>query len=219
RFAVSDSSFPRLLFGLCQSLYKDFCQQTDSLVELQQIKAELSDNDQTLPAPANQEKEAEEMLDNPTPSTSPPHNGEVSSVCKFWKKYNAKNALDRIVEAWRKINVAKVLHAWKPLFAISKLSGAEQTQASGERQSVTATLMDTVETTQPVQAPGFSDVEVDDLQEIIGQHQQQPTIEEMLEDDEEQEEQQPTQEDDVKPGEPTTRQLTEVPTGITHLNE
>ncbi|KAG7171199.1 hypothetical protein Hamer_G021679 [Homarus americanus] len=74
--------------------------------------------------------------------------------------------------------------------------------------------MDTVEA-----APGFSDVHVEDLQEIIGQHQQQPTIEEMLEEDEEQEEQHPTQEDNVKPGEPTTQQLTELLTNIARLSE
>ncbi|KAG7153802.1 hypothetical protein Hamer_G009490 [Homarus americanus] len=113
----------------------------------------LSDSDQALPA--NQE---EEMVDDLTPSTSPPLNCEVLSVCEFGKKYNIKNAVDRIVE-------------------------------------------------------------VEDLQEIVGQHQQQPTIEEMLEEDEEQEEQQPTQEDDVKPGEPTTHQLTELLTNIARLGE
>ncbi|KAG7171867.1 hypothetical protein Hamer_G000795 [Homarus americanus] len=54
------------------------------------------------------------------------------------------------------------------------------------------------------------------LQEIIGQHQQQPTIEEMLEEDEEQ---QPPQEDDIKPGDPTTGLLTEVLTTIARLSE
>ncbi|KAG7156530.1 High affinity cationic amino acid transporter 1-like, partial [Homarus americanus] len=173
-------------------------------------------NDQALPA--NQE---EEIVDDLTPSTShaPPHNREVLSVCEFWKKYNIKNAVDRIVEAWRKINVATVLHARKTLFANSEISGAEQTEASRERQSVAATLMDTVEATQSIPAPGFSDVQVEDLQEIVGQHQQQLTTEEMLEDDDEQEEQQPTQEDDVKPGEPTTRQLTELLTNIARLSE
>ncbi|KAG7166134.1 hypothetical protein Hamer_G010943 [Homarus americanus] len=91
------------------------------------------------------------------------------------------------------------------------VSGAEQTKASGERQSVEAAWS--------VPAQGFSDVQVKDLQEIVGQHQQQQTIEEMLEEDEEQEEQQPTQEDDVKPGEPTTRQLTEFLTTIARLSE
>ncbi|KAG7163041.1 CENPB DNA-binding domain containing protein 1-like 16 [Homarus americanus] len=172
------------------------------------------DSDQALPI--NQE---EEMVDDLPPNTSPPRNREVLSVCEFWKKYNIKNAVDRIVEAWRKINFATVLHTWKPLFANSKVSQAEQTEASGERQSVAATLMDTVEAARSVPAPGFSDVQVEDLQEIIGQHQQQPTIEEMLEDDEEQEEQQPTQEDDVKPGEPITRQLTELLTNIACLGE
>ncbi|KAG7156526.1 hypothetical protein Hamer_G006495, partial [Homarus americanus] len=167
--------------------------------------------DQALPA--NQE---EEIVDDLTPSTShaPPHNREVLSVCEFWKKYNIKNAVDRIVQAGCKINVATVLHAWKPLFANSEIIGAEQNAASRERQSVAATLMDTVEATQSIPAPGFSYVQVEDLQEIIGQHQQQLTTEELLEDDEEQ---QPTQEDDIKPGEPTTRQLTELLTNIARL--
>ncbi|KAG7162997.1 hypothetical protein Hamer_G002043 [Homarus americanus] len=115
--------------------------QTNSLVELQQIEAELSDSDQALPA--NQEEE-EEMVNDLTPSTSPPRNREVLSVYR------------------------------------------------GERQSVAATLVDTVEAARSVPAPGFSDVQVEDLQEIVGQHKQQPTIEEMLEDDEKQEEQQRT---------------------------
>ncbi|KAG7158580.1 hypothetical protein Hamer_G020596 [Homarus americanus] len=82
-----------------------------------------------------------------------------------------------------------------------------------------ATLMDTVEAARSVPALGFSDIQIEDLQEIVGQHQQQPTIEETLEEDEEQEEQQPTHEDDVKPGEPTTRQLTELLTNIARLGE
>ncbi|KAG7161332.1 Tigger transposable element-derived protein 1-like 137, partial [Homarus americanus] len=85
-----------------------------------------------------------------------------------------------IVEAWHKINVATVLHTWKPLFANSEISRAEQTVASGERQSVAATLMDTVEAARSIPAPGFSDVQVEDLQEIVGQHQQQPTIEDVM---------------------------------------
>ncbi|KAG7176851.1 hypothetical protein Hamer_G000040 [Homarus americanus] len=156
------------------------------------------------------------MVDDITPSTSPPRNREVLSVCKFGKKYNIKNAVGRIVEAWCKINVTTVLHAWGPVFANSKISGAEQTEASGERQSMVATLMEAV---WSVPAPGFSDVQLGDLQEIVGQHQQQPTIEEMLEVKEEQEEQQPTQEHDIKPGEPTTQQLTELLTTIARLNE
>ncbi|KAG7172878.1 hypothetical protein Hamer_G017856 [Homarus americanus] len=56
--------------------------------------------------------------------------------------------------------------------------------------------MDTVEAARSIPASGVSDIQFEDLQEIIGQHQQQPTIEEMLEKDEEQ---QPTREDDVKP--------------------
>ncbi|KAG7172156.1 hypothetical protein Hamer_G000397 [Homarus americanus] len=61
---------------------------------------------------------------------------------------------------------------------------------------------------------------LEDLQEIIGQHQQQPTNEEMLEEEgDQQEEQQATQEDDVKAGELTTRKLTEVLTTITRLSE
>ncbi|KAG7162931.1 hypothetical protein Hamer_G001952 [Homarus americanus] len=201
-----------------QSLYKDFRQQADSLVKLQQIEAELPDSDQALPAPANQE---EEMVDDPTPSTShaPSHNCEVLPVCKFWKKYNIKNTVDRIVETWRKINFATMLQTWKPLFVNFEVSGVEQTEASGERQSVAATLMDTVEAVRSVPALGFSDVQVEDLQEIIGQHQQQTTIKEMLEEDEEQEEKQPTQEDDVKPGEPTTLQLTEMLTTFARFTE
>ncbi|KAG7161809.1 putative CENP-B N-terminal and Tc5 transposase DNA-binding domain-containing protein, partial [Homarus americanus] len=188
----------------------------NSLIELQQIEAELSDSDQAL---SDNQEEEEEMVDDPTPSTPPPCNCEVLSVCESWKKYNIKNAVDRIVEVWRKINVATMLHAWKPLFANSEISGAEKTAASGERQSVAATIMDTVEAARSVPAQGFSDVQVEDLQVIVGQHQQQPTIEEMLEDDEEQEEQQPTQEDDVKLGEPTMRQLTELLTNIARLSE
>ncbi|KAG7163384.1 hypothetical protein Hamer_G004521 [Homarus americanus] len=79
--------------------------------------------------------------------------------------------------------------------------------------------MDTVEGARSVPAPGFSDVQVEDFQEIVGQHQQQPTIEDMFEEDEEQEEPQATREDDVKPGEPTTLQLTEVLTSIARLSE
>ncbi|KAG7178146.1 putative THAP-like domain-containing protein 3 [Homarus americanus] len=104
----------------------------DSLVELQQIEAELSDSDQALSA--NQEEEEQEMVDDSTPSTSSPHNREVLSVCEFWMKYNIKNAVDKIVKAWHKINLATVLHARKPLFANFEVSGAEQTEASGEKQ-------------------------------------------------------------------------------------
>ncbi|KAG7169084.1 hypothetical protein Hamer_G018859 [Homarus americanus] len=146
--------------------------QTDSFVELQQIEAELSDSDQTLPAPDNQE----EMVDDLTLSTShtPSCNHEVLSVCEFLKKYNIKNAMNRIVKAWCKINI-------------------EQIEACRERQFVVATLVDIVKAAQSDPAPGFLDVQVEDLQEIIGQRQQQPTTEEMLEEDKDQQEkQQPT---------------------------
>ncbi|KAG7156954.1 hypothetical protein Hamer_G015886 [Homarus americanus] len=48
---------------------------------------------------------------------------------------------------------------------------------------------------------------------------QQLRIDEMLEEDENQQEQQPTQEDDVKPGEPTTHQLTDVLKSIKRVME
>ncbi|KAG7176867.1 hypothetical protein Hamer_G000059 [Homarus americanus] len=84
-----------------------------------------------------------------------------------------RDYLDRIVEAWRKINVATVLHNWEPLFANSEVSRAEQIEASGERQSVAALLMDTVEAAWSVPAPGFSD-----LQALITQYpcKAQPVI-------------------------------------------
>ncbi|KAG7168425.1 Tigger transposable element-derived protein 1-like 159, partial [Homarus americanus] len=120
------------------------------------ITAELSDSDQALPA--NQEEE--EMVDNLIHSTSPPFNLEVLSVCEFGKKYRIKDAADRIVEAWCKINVATVLHSWKPLFANSKGSGAEQTKASRERLSLTAKLMDTVEAARDDDGTTADDIEV-----------------------------------------------------------
>ncbi|KAG7170490.1 putative CENP-B N-terminal DNA-binding domain-containing protein 6 [Homarus americanus] len=141
-------------------------------LELQQIEAELSDSNQALPA--NQEEE--EMVDDPTPSTSPPHNRAVLSVCKWGRADRGKRG-----EAVR---------------------GGNTNGHSGGSVVSPST--------------GFSDVQVEDLQEIVGQHQQQPTIEEMLE---EHEEQQPTQEDDFKPGEPTTRQLTELLTTKARLSE
>ncbi|KAG7165519.1 hypothetical protein Hamer_G020448 [Homarus americanus] len=71
-----------------QSVYKDFCQHIDSLVELQQFEAELSDSDQALPAPANQE----EMVDDPTPSTShaPPANGMEEYKALYMPCVNAR---------------------------------------------------------------------------------------------------------------------------------
>ncbi|KAG7176878.1 hypothetical protein Hamer_G000072 [Homarus americanus] len=80
-----------------------------------------------------------------------------------------------------------VLHGWEPLFANSEISGAEQKEASRERKSVGATLMNTVEAARSVPAPGFSDVQVEDLPQKFGQHQQKLTIEEMLEDEQQEE--------------------------------
>ncbi|KAG7174569.1 hypothetical protein Hamer_G016474 [Homarus americanus] len=154
------------------------------------------------------------------PSTSPPHNHEVLSVCEFWKKYNIKNAVDRIVEPWHKINVATVLHAWKPLFANSEVSEWSRADRGKRGEAVCGgNANEHSGDGAAVPAPRFSDVQVEDLQEIVGQHQQQPTTEEMLEEDEEQSEPQATQGDDVKPGEPTTCQLTELLTTIASLSE
>lgn len=34
-------------------------------------------------------------------------------MSQFWKNYNIKDAVDRIVKTWQKINQATVLDAWK----------------------------------------------------------------------------------------------------------
>ncbi|KAG7174561.1 hypothetical protein Hamer_G016466 [Homarus americanus] len=108
------------------------------------------------------------------PSTSPPHNHEVLSVCEFWKKYNIKNAVDRIVEAWHKINVATVLHAWKPLFANSEVSEWSRADRGKRGEAVCGgNANEHSGDGAAVPAPRFSDVQVEDLQEIVGQHQQQ----------------------------------------------
>ena len=188
-----------------QSLYNDMRAKTDSLQELERIEAELSVRDQDEP-------------DEPIASTSsdppPSHAREVLTVNQFWKNYNIKDAVDRIVKAWQKINKATVLHAWKFLLG----EGA----VVRERQQEATTLSQTVEAARLIPAPGFSAVEASDMQEIIGIHQEEATIEEMLEEDEAQEddtEDREQLEQNVQPGEPTTRQLTEILTTFSRLTE
>ncbi|KAG7161812.1 hypothetical protein Hamer_G007466 [Homarus americanus] len=60
---------------------------------------QLSDSDQALPVPANQEEEGKKIVDDPTPSTSPPHNHEMLSVCPYYSvlcKAQPVNALANI---------------------------------------------------------------------------------------------------------------------------
>ncbi|XP_045127730.1 tigger transposable element-derived protein 1-like [Portunus trituberculatus] len=187
-----------------QSLYDDMRVKTDSLQELERIEAELSVRDQDEP-------------DEPLASTSsdppPSQTREMLTVNQFWKNYNIKDAVDRIVKAWQKINKATVLHAWKFLLG-------EVRTAVREHQQEATTLSQTVEAARLIPAPGFSAVEASDLQEIIGIHQEEATIE-MLEEDEAQDdpEEDGQQEQNVQPGEPTTRQLTEILTTFSRLIE
>lgn len=91
---------------------------------------------------------------------------------------------------------------------------------AGERQQEGTTLTQTVEAARLIPAPDFSAVEGSDLQEMIGIHQEEATIEEMLEEDEVQEddlEEDGQQKENIQPGEPTTRQLTEILTTFSHL--
>ncbi|XP_045128616.1 tigger transposable element-derived protein 1-like [Portunus trituberculatus] len=90
-----------------------------------------------------------------------------------------------------------------------------------ERQQEATTLSQTVEAARLIPAPGFSAVEASDLQEIIGIHQEEATIKEMLEEDEAQDdpEEDGQQEQNVQPGEPTTGQLTEILTTFSRLTE
>lgn len=87
------------------------------------------------------------------------------------------------MDAWKKINEATTLHAWKPLLDTDKTGEAV---AGGMRQCEATTLTTVVEVDQSVPAHGFLHVEEKDVKVLIGKHPEEQTIEDMLQDDDEQ---------------------------------
>lgn len=70
-----------------------------------------------------------------------------------------------------------------------------------------------------IPAPCFSKVEISYLKEMISESQAEPTIEDMLDDTQEQEEEQKQAHEVIMPGEPITKQLSEVLKSLARANK
>lgn len=146
-----------------------------------------------------------------TVPTSPPLTHDVIKVQEYWKKYNIKDAVDRMVKAWELINVATVLHGWKPLFP--------ETKAGEGRQTADSTMQEAADAARLISTPSFQEVQATDIQEMISEHQPEPTIQEILLEDENE---QPTNEEEpasVPQQGSTMQQLGVVLTELAHLTE
>ncbi|KAG7172217.1 Tigger transposable element-derived protein 1-like 24 [Homarus americanus] len=94
-------------------------------------------------------------------------------VKQFWKKFNVKQAVDFLVEAWDQLSIATIRHAWRHV-----LHGIP-----GERRSqpVTVALDLAREAAHSITAEGFSETTNEDVLEVI--RDPEMTADEMLEDD------------------------------------
>lgn len=104
--------------------------QKDTFVELDCIQAEVcSDNNEELAQPAAAATPSTADAPPSTVDLPPPHHSqELLTITQFWKNYNIKNAVDRTVNAWWKINHAFVVHAWKPSLGTTMVGEAGDMQ-------------------------------------------------------------------------------------------
>ncbi|KAG7165636.1 hypothetical protein Hamer_G013140 [Homarus americanus] len=94
----------------------------------------------------------------------------VLSVKQFWKQFHIRHAVDHMVAAGNKITLATIKHAWKPLFPhLSNARLAVQRQAD--------LLEAAVESARSVPAPGFCEVDAEQINEMLKEND-----EEMLDD-------------------------------------
>lgn len=183
----------KLLFY--KQLHDKMNRDTDSQVELKEIQEMvMSDSDE----PGNPS--------SPVASThAPPHNDAATQTVKeFWKQFNIRHAVDFFVKAWNGITVSSIKHGWKPL--LPHLTVDEP--AENPQDLMRATL----DAVRSVRAPGFNEVDEEEMQELIHNPlRPEQTPEEMIEEDEveeTEEEEQPQQVEKRK--EATTHELSVV---------
>ena len=91
---------------------------------------------------------------------------EAISVRQFWKCYNIRNAVDLMVKAWNNISDATIRHAWENLLAEKKTVASD----SSKIQRQADLLADAVTSITAVPAPGFRDVNENDvMKELLGE--------------------------------------------------
>lgn len=84
-----------------------------------------------------------------------------------------------LVKAWKSVNVATLTHAWKPLLPamITSQPGTVMENRQVQRQL----LADTVEVVHRIPVPGFCDMTISEIEELIGHRPQEESTEEILE--------------------------------------
>ncbi|KAG7164183.1 Jerky protein-like 22 [Homarus americanus] len=99
---------------------------------------------------------------------------------QFWRIFNIKKAVDFLVEAWDQLSVATVRHAWRHV--LQGIPAVRQSQSvTGEVQTVTVAVDLAREAAQCVTAAGFSEINNNDILEVI--RDPDVTTNEMVDDD------------------------------------
>lgn len=149
----------------------------DELIEIENCTSE-SESDREPPATSSQATATQDPTKPETTSEEATHattheatnledisSKEVISVGQFWKCYNIRNTVYCMVRAWNNIFDATIRHAcWENLLAENKPVSSDSSQI--QRQA--DLLADTVTSITTVPAPGFRDVNENDvMKELI----------------------------------------------------
>ena len=114
---------------------------------------------------------------------------EAISVKQFWKCYNIRNAVDLMVKAWNNISDATIRHAWENLLATDKTVSSDSSQIQRQADLLT----DAVTSITTVPAPGFCDVNENDIMKELLEEKVDASeaIENLIKEDVEEEAEQP----------------------------
>ncbi|KAK3876891.1 hypothetical protein Pcinc_018354 [Petrolisthes cinctipes] len=98
------------------------------------------------------------------------------TITAFWKKFNIRQAVNFLVNAWNNITLATVRHGWSALLPHLKSAETERRQ--------TADLMNEVlKAVRNIPAPGFEEVNREDLEEMLRDGDATGSVDDILDED------------------------------------
>ncbi|KAK3880665.1 hypothetical protein Pcinc_014823 [Petrolisthes cinctipes] len=116
------------------------------------VETDTSDELQKIIDNSESDREPTQTVTPGTPTATAP-TGNVKSVKLFWKKFNIKQAVDFMVQAWNNLTPPTITHAWENLLPVAK-----QQQCEPTIQLQSALLVDALQSIRTVPAPGFEEV-------------------------------------------------------------
>lgn len=92
------------------------------------------------------------------------------TIREFWKRYNIKDAIDNIAESWKEVTEANMNGVWRKLWpdCVNEFRGFPSTQT---------VVREIVGLAHDV---GFNDVDEDDINELLGSHDEELTNEDLI---------------------------------------